>query len=73
MDFKNEFFNNAPVGQIFTKTAQDIPSAIYYAPKNAAVSTAVQGVLNDVQAGKVKPEDAWTTAVAAAEAADAAA
>ena len=73
VDFKNPFFNNAPVGQIFTKTAADIPAAIYYAPKNAQVSTAVQNVLNDVQAGKVKAADAWTTAVAAAEKADAAA
>ena len=73
VDFKSEFFSNAPVGQIFTKTAEDIPSAIYYAPKNAAVSTAVQGVLNDVQAGNVKPEDAWDAAVAAAKTADAAA
>lgn len=73
VDFKNEFFNNAPVGQIFTKTAEDIPSAIYYAPKNAAVSTAVQGVLNDVQAGNIDPADAWDAAVKAAQDADAAA
>ncbi|MCR6711598.1 MAG: extracellular solute-binding protein [Demequina sp.] len=73
LDFKNEFFSNAPVGQIFTKTAADIPGPIYYAPKNSAVSTAVQGVLNDVQAGKIKPEDAWDAAVAAAQKADAAA
>jgi len=73
VDFTNPFFNDAPVGQIFTKTAEDIPSAIYYAPKNASVSTAVQNVLNDVQAGKVKAADAWTTAVAAAQKADAAA
>jgi len=71
--FTNEFFSNAPVGAVFTKTAEDIPGAIYYAPKNAAVSTAVQGVLNDVQAGKIKSADAWDAAVAAAEKADAAA
>ncbi len=73
VDFTNEFFNNAPVGQIFTKTAKDIPGAIYYAPKNAAVSTAVQGVLNDIQAGNVKLADAWDAAVKAAQDADAAA
>ncbi|MGC4174312.1 ABC transporter substrate-binding protein [Demequina sp.] len=71
--FTNEFFSNAPVGAIFTKTAADIPGAIYYAPKNAAVSTAVQGVLNDVQSGKIKSADAWDAAIEAAEKADAAA
>lgn len=71
--FENEFFSGAPVGQIFTKTAGDIPGAIYYAPKNAAVSTAVQGVLNDVQAGNVDADDAWDAAVKAAQDADAAA
>ena len=57
----------------FTKTAGDIPGAIYYAPKNAAVSTAVQGVLNDVQAGNVEAADAWDAALKAAADADAAA
>ena len=71
--FTNEFFNNAPVGQIFTKTAEDIPGSIYYAPKNADVSTAVQGVLNDVQAGNIDSADAWDAAVKAANDADAAA
>src|SRR5690606_152461 len=73
VDFTNEFFNNAPVGQIFTKTAADIQGAIYYAPKNAAVSTAVQGVLNDIQSGNVKVADAWDAAVEAVKDADAAA
>ena len=73
VDFTNEFFSDAPVGQIFTKTAVDIPSAIYYAPKNAAVSTAVQGVLNDVQAGNIDSADAWDAAIKAAQDADAAA
>jgi cellobiose transport system substrate-binding protein len=68
-DFTSEFFNGAPVGQIFTKTAEDIPAAIYYAPNNSKVSPAVQNVLNEVQAGNVAIADAWTTAIAAAEAA----
>jgi cellobiose transport system substrate-binding protein len=71
-DFSNEFFNNAPVGQIFSKTAADIPGAIYYAPKNAEIRTAVESVLNEVQAGNVAIADAWGAAVEAAEAADAA-
>jgi hypothetical protein len=72
-DFSNPFFSDAPVGQIFTKTAGDIPGPVYSAPKNNAVSTAVQGVLNDVQAGNTAPADAWDAAIAAAAEADAAA
>jgi len=72
-DFTNPFFSDAPVGQIFTKTAGDIPGPIYYAPKNNTVNTAVQGVLNDVQAGNTAPADAWDAAIKAATDADAAA
>ncbi|WP_159450193.1 ABC transporter substrate-binding protein [Demequina sp. NBRC 110056] len=68
----NPFFNDAPTGQIFSQTAMDIPGAIYYAPNNAAIRTAVETVLNEVQAGNIAIEDAWDEAVAAAEAADAA-
>jgi cellobiose transport system substrate-binding protein len=70
-DFTNPFFNDAPYGTIFAKTVLDIPAAIYYAPNNNAIRTAVETVLNDVQAGNVPIADAWSTAVAAAEAADA--
>lgn len=70
--FESEFFNGAPVGQIFSKTAEDIPAAIYYGPKNGQISPVVQNVLNEVQAGNVAIADAWAAAVAAAEAADAA-
>lgn len=68
--FTNEFFSNAPYGEIFAKTVLDIPSAIYYAPNNAAIRTAVETVLNGVQAGTTTSADAWAAAVAAAEAAD---
>jgi len=68
-DFESDFFNGAPVGQIFTKSALDIPAAIYYAPKNGNVRSAVENVLNDVQSGNVAIADSWATAVAAAEAA----
>lgn len=73
LEYTNEFFNNAPVGEIFTASAADIPGAIYYAPKNADIRTATENVLNEVQAGNVSLAEAWDTAVAAAAAADAAA
>lgn len=71
--FVNEFFNNAPYGEIFAESALAIPGAIYYAPNHNAIRSAVESVLNDVQAGNVAIADAWDAAVAAAEAADAAA
>jgi hypothetical protein len=60
-----------PGGADLHEDGLDIPPAIYYAPKNAKVSAAVQNVLNDVQNGITKPADAWAAAVKAAEAADA--
>lgn len=72
LDFKSEFFNGAPVGEIFTKTAADIPGPVYYGPKHGQIRPVVENVLNDVQAGNVAIADAWAAAVAAAEAADAA-
>ena len=72
LGFTSEFFNGAPVGEIFTKTAADIPGPVYYGPKHGQIRPVVENVLNDVQAGNVAIADAWAAAVAAAEAADAA-
>lgn len=71
--FTNAFFNDAPVGAIFSKTAADIPGAIYYGPNNQAIRNAVEAVLNEVQAGTVSIADAWSVAVERATAADSAA
>lgn len=71
-EFTNPFFNDAPFGEIFAKTALDIPAGIYYGPKNGDIRVAVENVLNDVQAGNIPIADAWDKAVEAAEAADAA-
>ncbi|PKQ25951.1 MAG: ABC transporter substrate-binding protein [Actinobacteria bacterium HGW-Actinobacteria-4] len=68
----NAFFNDAPVGSIFTKSANDIPGPVYYGPKHQTVANAVGSVLGEVEAGNISIADAWDAAVAAAEAADAA-
>lgn len=69
-DKKDPFFNNAPVGQIFSKTALDIKAVQYLGAKNGPVRVAVENVINDIQAGNVKTgADAWAKAVAGAEAA----
>jgi cellobiose transport system substrate-binding protein len=62
LDFKKEYFNNAPVGQIFTKTAQDLKPQ-YLGKNNGKVRTAIENVLNSVQAGTLKSSEAWAKAV----------
>lgn len=71
LDFKNEYFNNAPVGQIFTKTAEGLKPQ-YLGKNNGKVRTAVENVLNSVQAGTVPSSGAWAIALEEAEKASAA-
>jgi cellobiose transport system substrate-binding protein len=71
LDFKNDYFNNAPVGQIFTKTAENLKPQ-YLGKNNGKVRTAVENVLNSVQGGTLAADQAWAKAVTDAEAAAAA-
>jgi cellobiose transport system substrate-binding protein len=66
----NEFFNDAPVGEIYAKTVLDLPAAVYHSRCEGPVRVSVETVLNDVQAGLCVPLDTWGAAVQAAEAAD---
>ena len=69
-DKTDPFFNNAPIGQIFSGTAKAITVTQYLGAKNGPVRVAVENVINDIQAGNVKTgADAWAKAVAGAEAA----
>ncbi|MFE0590625.1 extracellular solute-binding protein [Micromonospora echinospora] len=67
-DFANPFFNNAPVGQIFSKTAENLTPQ-YLGRKNGPTRVAVENVLNRLATGnlKGKPDQAWTEAVTEAE------
>ncbi len=60
--FKNPYFNDAPVGEIFGAGAKAL-QPVYFGPKNQAVRDAVESTLLAVQQGKLKPEDAWAKAV----------
>ena len=71
-NYTSEFFNNAPYGDIYAKTVLDIPAATHWGTNELWVRTAVEKVLDDVQNGSISVADAWDSAVAAAEAADAA-
>lgn len=64
--YKNPYFNDAPVGQIFGSMASQV-KPVYLGPKNEDVRAAVENVLIAVGQGKVKPNEAWAKAVDAAK------
>ncbi|WJK34926.1 extracellular solute-binding protein [Solwaraspora sp. WMMA2065] len=68
VEFSNPFFNDAPVGQIFSATAANLTPQ-YLGRKNGPVRVAVENVLNRLQSGDLegKPDEAWTEAIAEAE------
>jgi cellobiose transport system substrate-binding protein len=58
-DFVNPFFNNAPVGQIFsTSVKQMVPQ--YMGPKSGDINTAIINGLTRIEEGKQSPDQAWT-------------
>jgi cellobiose transport system substrate-binding protein len=60
--FKNPYFNNAPVGEIFGAGAKEL-QPVYFGPRNQAVRDAVENTLLAVQQGRLAPEEAWARAV----------
>ncbi|WFE44582.1 ABC transporter substrate-binding protein [Verrucosispora sp. WMMD1129] len=65
-DFKNEFFNSAPVGQIFPKMAEGLTPQ-YLGKKNGPTRVAVENVINRVQNGTLTSDAAWAEAIKEAE------
>ncbi|MDG4792636.1 extracellular solute-binding protein [Micromonospora sp. WMMD1082] len=65
-DFKNEFFSDAPVGQIFPKMAEGLTPQ-YLGRKNGPTRVAVENVINRVQNGTLAPGAAWAEAIKEAE------
>jgi cellobiose transport system substrate-binding protein len=61
-DFKDSFMSNAPTGQIFSGTAEKLTPQ-YLGKRNGETRVAVENVLNEVQAGNIKPDAAWAEAV----------
>jgi cellobiose transport system substrate-binding protein len=62
MAFKNPYFNNAPVGQIFGAGATAL-KPVYLGAKNAPVRTAVENALTSVEQGKRTADQAWQDAL----------
>jgi cellobiose transport system substrate-binding protein len=58
-DFKNPFFNNAPIGLIFSESVKTmIPQ--YMGPKAGDANTAIINGLTRIEEGKQSSADAWT-------------
>jgi cellobiose transport system substrate-binding protein len=66
LDYKKEFMSNAPTGQIFASTAENLKPQ-YLGKKNGPTRVAVENVITRVQQGKLKSGDAWAEAVKEAE------
>ncbi|GAA0539413.1 ABC transporter substrate-binding protein [Paractinoplanes ferrugineus] len=66
LDYKKEFMSNAPTGQIFASTAEQLKPQ-YLGKKNGPTRVAVENVITQVQQGKLKSSAAWAEAVKQAE------
>ncbi|WP_436788720.1 ABC transporter substrate-binding protein [Yinghuangia sp. YIM S10712] len=62
------YFNNAPIGQIFSQAAQTMPVQTLGVRDND-VKVAIQNALNSVEAQGRKPDDAWNDAKSSVKAA----
>ncbi|GAA3465705.1 ABC transporter substrate-binding protein [Nonomuraea roseola] len=61
-EFKNPFFNDAPVGKIFSESVATM-KAQYLGPKAGDINTAINNALGRVEQGKQSPTDAWNQAL----------
>lgn len=57
--FSKAFFNNAPLGKIFTASAQAVKPQ-HQGPKQGDVFNAIGGGLGRIEQGKQTPAEAWT-------------
>ena len=67
-DATNEYFSDAPVGQLFVAGASSL-QPVYLGAKNQPVRDAVENAMRSVENGEKSNEDGWATAVSDAEAA----
>ncbi|BCJ54575.1 ABC transporter substrate-binding protein [Actinoplanes sp. NBRC 14428] len=62
LDYKKEFMSNAPTGQIFASTAENLKPQ-YLGKRNGPTRVAVENVITRVQQGSLAPDSAWPEAV----------
>lgn len=61
-DFSNPFFNDAPVGRIFTDAAKALEPQ-YQGAASAAMRLAIQDGIRRVEDGQESPDEAWESAL----------
>jgi cellobiose transport system substrate-binding protein len=57
-DFKNDYFSNAPVGQIYASGAKSL-NPVFLGVNNQPVRTVVEADLRAVEQGRLKPDAGW--------------
>ncbi|MDG4773186.1 ABC transporter substrate-binding protein [Solwaraspora sp. WMMD792] len=62
LEATSEYFNDAPIGQIFGEGAKNL-KPVYMGPKNQAVRTEVENAVRTVELGQRTPDEGWTDAV----------
>ncbi|GAA3619855.1 ABC transporter substrate-binding protein [Kineosporia mesophila] len=67
-DFKNEYFSDAPVADIFVEGAKNL-KPVYLGAKNQAVRDAIENDLRSVEQGQRTSEEGWQNAIKSAKAA----
>lgn len=66
LEATNDYFSDAPTGQIFAAGAQDL-QPVYLGPQNQAVRTEFENALRAVEQGELTPDEAWEQARTNAE------
>ncbi|GII75264.1 ABC transporter substrate-binding protein [Sphaerisporangium rufum] len=65
-DYRKPFFNDAPVGQIFSEAARNLKPQ-HLGPKEGDVRTAIGNGLTRIEQGEQTPDEAWRQVVKDAE------
>jgi cellobiose transport system substrate-binding protein len=59
---RNEYFSNAPTGEIFASGVKEL-KPIYLGARNQAVRDAVENALRSIEQGRATPAEAWRAAL----------
>lgn len=59
-EFTRPYFNDAPVGEIYSTTAMEL-KPVYYGPETQAIDDAFRAALDSVEQGQASPDEAWST------------
>ncbi|MBB6000535.1 extracellular solute-binding protein [Streptomonospora salina] len=65
-EFTRGYFNDAPVGEIFSATALEL-EPIYFGPDTQAIDDGFRSAVESVEQGQASPEEGWEAALQEAE------